>query len=258
MRILVIGDVSASGGLAVLERALPPYLRQNPMDLVIVNGENASMRGITPQQAELIFDCGADVITLGNHTFAQRQICNYLEDMPYILRPANLPPQLEGKGFCHIEVCGRDVCVCNLLGRLNMGDFRYGDPFAEADRILKNEKDQTDLFIFDFHAEATSEKKAFGYHVDGRAGICFGTHTHVQTADEHILPGGCGYITDIGMTGALESVIGVKYQQSVSYFRGNLGPRFESSDLDCAICGALFEIDEATCKCVHVERLIIR
>ena len=255
MRIFAVGDVCGSGGLAVLEQKLRPFLRHEQVDLAVVNGENASMRGLTPKQAQGIFDAGADVITLGNHTFAQRSICHYLDDGAPILRPLNMAPQLPGVGFCHLEWQGVDVCFVNLLGRLNM-DFHTADPFAAMDRLLKRER--ADVMVVDFHAEATSEKKALGYFLDGRVSAVYGTHTHVQTADEHVLPQGTGYITDIGMTGAMESVIGVKYEQSVSYFRGDLGPRFESSELDCAVQGALFDIDEITGRCQRVQRATIR
>lgn len=255
MRIAAIGDVCGQPGLLTLEKKLRLLRRQEGVHFIVVNGENASMRGITPKQARWIFDAGADVITLGNHAYAQRSICDYLDDGDPIIRPHNLAPQLEGTGFCHVDHNGVDICVINLLGRLNM-DFRTSDPFETADRLLKQEK--ADIFLVDFHAEATSEKKALGYFLDGRVSAVWGTHTHVQTADERILPQGTGFLTDVGMTGAQESVIGVKYQQSVSYFRGELGPRFESSDLDCALLGAIFDIDEKTGRCQKVQRVNIR
>lgn len=255
MRIAAIGDVCGQPGLLTLEKTLRLLRRQEGVHFIVVNGENASMRGITPKQARWIFDAGADVITLGNHAYAQRSICDYLDDGDPIIRPHNLAPQLAGTGFCHVDHNGVDICVINLLGRLNM-DFRTSDPFETADRLLKQEK--ADIFLVDFHAEATSEKKALGYFLDGRVSAVWGTHTHVQTADERILPQGTGFLTDVGMTGAQESVIGVKYQQSVSYFRGELGPRFESSDLDCALLGAIFDIDEKTGRCQKVQRVNIR
>lgn len=255
MRIAAIGDVCGQPGLLTLEKTLRLLRRQEGVHFIVVNGENASMRGITPKQARWIFDAGADVITLGNHAYAQRSICDYLDDGDSIIRPHNLAPQLAGTGFCHVDHNGVDICVINLLGRLNM-DFRTSDPFETADRLLKQEK--ADIFLVDFHAEATSEKKALGYFLDGRVSAVWGTHTHVQTADERILPQGTGFLTDVGMTGAQESVIGVKYQQSVSYFRGELGPRFESSDLDCALLGAIFDIDEKTGRCQKVQRVNIR
>ena len=255
MRIAAIGDVCGQPGLLTLGKKLRLLRRQEGVHFIVVNGENASMRGITPKQAREIYDAGADVITLGNHAYAQRSICDYLDDGDPIIRPHNLAPQLAGGGFCHVDYNGVDICVINLMGRLNM-DFRTADPFEAADRLLKQEK--ADIFLVDFHAEATSEKKALGYFLDGRVSAVWGTHTHVQTADERILPQGTGFLTDVGMTGAQESVIGVKYQQSVSYFRGELGPRFESSDLDCALLGAIFDIDEKTGRCQKVQRVNIR
>ena len=255
MRIAAIGDVCGQPGLLTLGKKLRLLRRQEGVHFIVVNGENASMRGITPKQAREIYDAGADVITLGNHAYAQRSICDYLDDGDPIIRPHNLASQLAGTGFCHVDYNGVNICVINLLGRLNM-DFRTADPFEAVDRLLKQEK--ADIFLVDFHAEATSEKKALGYFLDGRVSAVWGTHTHVQTADERILPQGTGFLTDLGMTGAQESVIGVKYQQSVSYFRGELGPRFESSDLDCALQGAIFDIDEKTGRCRSVQRVNIR
>ena len=254
-RILAVGDVCGAPGLQVLERRLHGLQKLEQIDLTIVNGENANMRGLTPQQAQRIFDCGADVITLGNHSFAQRSICDYLDDNSRILRPLNMAPQLPGGGVCRLDWNGVPVCVVNLMGRLNM-DFHSSDPFAAMDALLKKEEAQ--VVLVDFHAEATSEKKALGYFLDGRASEVYGTHTHVQTADEHVLPQGTGYITDVGMTGALESVIGVRYEQSVSYFRGDLGPRFASSELDLAVQGAIFDIEEKTGRCTGVQRVTVR
>lgn len=255
MKILAVGDVCGDAGMDTVERHLRRFCSRENIDLTVVNGENAAMRGIKPAQAEQIFDCGADVITLGNHSFAKNQILCYLDDTENILRPQNSPPQRPGHGVTHVERCGCDICVVNMSGRLNMNDCSYSDPFAAADQIFKNEK--ADIYIFDFHAEATSEKKAFGYHLDGRASAVWGTHTHVQTADEYILPNGTGYITDLGMTGAQNSVIGVKSEQSVSFFRGDIAERFENSDKDCRLQGAIFEIDTDTKKCTSVVRVCI-
>ena len=255
MRILAVGDVCGSGGLELLERKLRGLQRLEQVDFTIVNGENAAMRGLTPKQARAILDAGADVITLGNHSFDQRSICDFLDDGVPVIRPLNLPPQLPGQGVYRVDWNGVDIAVVNLLGRLNM-EFRVSDPFEAADRLLKRRK--ADITIVDFHAEATSEKKALGYFLDGRVSAVYGTHTHVQTADERILPKGTGYLTDLGMTGAQESVIGVRYEQSVAYFRGELASRFEASQLDCALQGAIFEIDDKTGLCRQVQRITLR
>lgn len=255
MRILAVGDVCGPGGLDVLERKLRGLRRLEELDFVVVNGENASGRGLTPKQTQAMLDAGADAITLGNHSFDQRSICDFLDDGAPIIRPLNLAPQLPGQGVYTVDWNGVDICIVNLLGRLNM-DFRAADPFEAADQLLKRQK--ADIVLVDFHAEATSEKKALGYFLDGRVSAVYGTHTHVQTADEHILPQGTGYVTDVGMTGAMESVIGVKYEQSVAYFRGGLGPRFEPSEADCALQGAIFDIDEKTGLCRGVRRITVR
>lgn len=253
MVILAIGDVVGDPGMDILCRRLGRLQRQVGADLTVVNGENATGRGITPALAEDIFYAGADVITLGNHTFANRQICDYLDEQPHILRPLNFPPQQPGQGSVVAEVQGRRVCVANLQGRVGM-DYNVSSPFSAADALLR--ETEADLFLLDFHAEATSEKLAMGYHLAGRAAAVWGTHTHVPTADERILPGGTGYITDVGMTGGFDSVLGVRWEQSVAMFRGELAPRFQSSDRNKQIQGAVFTIDNSTGCCTQVQRVV--
>ena len=253
MVILAIGDVVGDPGMDILCRRLGRLQRQVGADLTVVNGENATGRGITPALAEDIFYAGADVITLGNHTFANRQICDYLDEQPHILRPLNFPAQQPGQGSVVAEVQGRRVCVANLQGRMGM-DYNVSSPFSAADALLR--ETEADLFLLDFHAEATSEKLAMGYHLAGRAAAVWGTHTHVPTADERILPGGTGYITDVGMTGGFDSVLGVRWEQSVAMFRGELAPRFQSSDRNKQIQGAVFTIDNSTGCCTQVQRVV--
>ena len=253
MVILAIGDVVGDPGMDILCRRLGRLQRQVGADLTVVNGENAAGRGITPALAEDIFYAGADVITLGNHTFANRQICDYLDEQPHILRPLNFPAQQPGQGSVVAEVQGRRVCVANLQGRVGM-DYNVSSPFSAADALLR--ETEADLFLLDFHAEATSEKLAMGYHLAGRAAAVWGTHTHVPTADERILPGGTGYITDVGMTGGFDSVLGVRWEQSVAMFRGELAPRFQSSDRNKQIQGAVFTIDNSTGCCTQVQRVV--
>ena len=254
MIVLAIGDVVGDPGMDMLCRRLRQLKKQVGADLTIVNGENATPvgKGITPALAEEIFDAGADVITLGNHTYGNRQICDYLDEQPNILRPLNYPPQQPGQGYVVTECRGKRVCVCNLQGRVGM-DYIPSDPFAMAEKLLKTA--DADLFLVDFHAEATSEKQAMGWHLNGRAAAVWGTHTHVPTADGRVLPGGTGYITDIGMTGGIDSVIGVRWEQSLAMFRGHLGERFKPSDKNCRIQGAVFKIDDQTGKCLSVERV---
>ena len=253
MVILAIGDVVGDPGMDILCRRLGRLQRQVGADLTVVNGENATGRGITPALAEDIFYAGADVITLGNHTFANRQICDYLDEQPHILRPLNFPAQQPGQGSVVAEVQGRRVCVANLQGRVGM-DYNVSSPFSAADALLR--ETEADLFLLDFHAEATSEKLAMGYHLAGRAAAVWGTHTHVPTADERILPGGTGYITDVGMTGGFDSVLGVRWEQSVAMVRGELAPRFQSSDRNKQIQGAVFTIDNSTGCCTQVQRVV--
>ncbi len=251
MKVLAVGDVCGQPGIEILSKRLGSLRKETGADLVIVNGENACLRGISPSYAERIFDAGADIITLGNHTYDNRQICDYLDEHRYIIRPMNMPAQRPGVGYVLIDCLGKRVCVINLIGRVNM-DYNVGSPFAASDEALASI--DADLFIVDFHAEASSEKQAMGYHLDGRASVMFGTHTHVPTADEHVYPGGLGFISDIGMTGGIDSIIGVKAEQSLGMFRGELPPRFEASDRNVRIQGALFELG-ADGKCIGVSRI---
>ena len=216
--------------------------------MVIVNGENASGRGIEPALADRMFAAGADVITLGNHAFANRKICGYLDEHRYIIRPLNMSCRFPGEGSCIFDTGSVRVCVINLIGRVNM-DFAASCPFDAADAVLR--QGGADIYIVDFHAQATSEKQALGYYLDGRVSAIFGTHTHVPTADGHVMKNGTGYITDVGMTGGMESVIGVRWQQSVSFFRGVLTSRFEPSAEDMCINGVVFDIGpHGTCRSV--------
>ena len=202
-RVLAVGDVCGTAGLQFLEQVLRPLRRQNRIDFCVVNGENASGVGITPRQAQAILDAGADVVTLGNHSYNRREIADFLEDSPYILRPANDSPLYPGRGLGVYDSKAGPVTVLNLIGRCSMA-FGPDNPFLLAERLLKDV--QTKLTLVDFHAEATSEKLALGWHLDGRVSALWGTHTHVPTADDQILPGGTGYVTDLGMTGPIRSV----------------------------------------------------
>ena len=201
--ILAVGDVVAPQGLAYLRKKLPMLRKKYEAAFTVVNGENASNVGLTPQQAEDMLDAGADVITLGNHAFRQRSILNYLDDIPYILRPANYAPQNPGRGWGVFDSKLGHIGVINLIGRVNM-DYGPDNPFLQIDKILP-QMQEAKLILVDFHAEATSEKLAMGYMLDGRVTAVWGTHTHVPTADVQILPQGTGYITDLGMTGPKQS-----------------------------------------------------
>ncbi|WP_283674340.1 TIGR00282 family metallophosphoesterase [Butyricicoccus sp. Marseille-Q5471] len=257
MKILAVGDIVGEAGLDTLHALLRRLKRTHEVDFTVVNGENAAGRGLTPQQAEEMFDAGADVVTLGNHTFQKRQIVPYLEETPYILRPANLAPQTPGHGFGIFDgPQGARILVMNLIGRC---DMQYGpdNPFLCADRILKEAQGKYDIALCDFHANATSEKLAMGYYLDGRFAAVWGTHTHVQTADERVNPKGTGYITDIGMTGPTVSVLGVCPEQSIAMFRGDLTEYFKTAPGECALSGAVFEV-ERNGICRSVTRIFER
>ena len=253
--ILAIGDVTSEDGLKHLRRHLPPLKKLKNIAFTVVNGENISGTGLTPAQADELFAAGADVITLGNHTFGRVQIADYLEDNRYILRPANLQPSLPGRGFGVFETKIGQVGVVNLLGRCNL-DFRPDNPFRVIDKILKELEGLP--VLLDLHAEATSEKLAMAYYLDGKISAQWGTHTHVQTADEQILPKGTGYLTDLGMTGPVHSVIGVKPEQSIANFRGELTSRYETAPGLCMLAGAVFTIDAKTGRCTAAERVALR
>lgn len=250
LNVLAIGDVVGTPGVDFLARKLRAARRQYRADFCIVNGENASMTGISARQAEALWDAGADVITLGNHTFGNRSICDTLDENPYILRPANYAPQLPGHGWGVYETVAGPLAVINLIGRCAM-DFAPDNPFLQIERILP--KLETRLIVLDFHAEATSEKLAMGYLLDGRVSAVYGTHTHVPTADCRILPKGTGYRTDIGMTGPWQSVLGIRPEQSIAKFRGDLTSRYETADGPCVLQGALFTLDSATGRCLAAK-----
>lgn len=255
LRILAVGDVVGLPGLSYLSRHLRSLKQLYKIDFCVVNGENANGVGILPRQADLIFDAGADVITLGNHTFGRREICPYLDDNRYILRPANLAPSLPGHGWGVFETNAGPVAVANLIGRCAM-DFTPDNPFRVVDKILKDVG--TIPVLIDFHAEATSEKLALAYYLDGRVSALWGTHTHVPTADEEVFPKGTGYLTDLGMTGAVRSVLGIEPQQSVETFLGGLAGRYRAPEGPCKLQGAVFSLDSDTGLCVGVERVDVR
>ena len=254
INILAVGDVAGQTGIAVLLEKLQSVKRFYNIEFTVVNGENAAGLGITKGQAQEIYSAGADIITLGNHTWSRRDIAAYLDDSLHILRPSNFAPQVPGRGWGVFEAPFGSVCVVNLIGRAGM-QTEYDNPFFEADRILN--RLETKIVLVDFHAELTSEKYAMAYYLDGRVSAVWGTHTHVQTSDCRVFPGGMGYITDIGMTGPIDSVIGMKPEQPISRFLGNPPERFEQAGGPGKIEGAVFEIDTDTGKCTGVEAIRI-
>ena len=253
-KVLCVGDVVGNPGMDRIRQSLRQLKKKTGADFVIVNGENASVVGMTPNQAEDIFDAGADVITMGNHTFGKREIVDYLEDNRRVLRPANYAPQAPGRGWGVFETRFGDVAVIDLQGRVNM-DYTPDNPFLQVEKILKQL--DTKLILVELHAEATSEKLAMGYMLDGRVSAVWGTHTHVPTADTQLLPKGTGYVTDLGMTGPKHSVLGIRPHLSIAKFRGDLTGRYQWADGPTKLEAVLFTIDTETGLCRNVERVDI-
>lgn len=251
-KILAVGDVVGAPGMERIRRHLRQLKKRTGADFVVVNGENASVVGITPNQAEDILDAGADAITLGNHSFAKREITSYLDDCPQILRPANYAPQVPGRGWQVFETRFGDVAVINLIGRCNM-DYGPDNPFLMIEKILKQVTAK--YILVEIHAEATSEKLAMGYLLDGRVSAVWGTHTHVPTADTRVLPKGTGYVTDLGMTGPRDSVLGIRPDLSIAKFRGDLTERYRWADGPTKLEAVLFTLDSETGKCLRAERV---
>lgn len=253
MRILTIGDVVSKQGCEYLMQKLPQLKREFSADLTIVNGENSAVgNGILPQSAKFIFDCGADVITLGNHSLRRIEIYPFLEENEYIIRPANYHQSAPGRGMTIIDKGYIRIAVINLQGAVYLDPIR--NPFDVIDELIeKANNENCKIIIIDFHAEATSEKRAMGYYVDGRVSAIFGTHTHVQTSDNQVLPNGTGYITDLGMTGPFHSVLGVSTQLAIEKLKTGLPVRFKNDDGICTIEGCVFDIDCKTGKTVSTE-----
>lgn len=252
LRVLAVGDVVGNPGMERVRRHLRRLIKQTGADFTIVNGENASVVGIIPDQVEDILDAGADVITLGNHSFSKREIIPYLEDSDRILRPANYAPQVPGRGWGVYESRFGDVAVIDLIGRCGM-DYGPDNPFLMIDKILKQV--EAKFILVEIHAEATSEKLAMGYMLDGRVSALWGTHTHVPTADARVLPKGTGYVTDLGMTGPKESVLGIRPDLSIGKFRGDLPQRYRWAEGATKMEAVLFTLDSQTGKCLRAERV---
>ncbi|CDZ23638.1 putative protein ymdB [[Clostridium] cellulosi] len=254
MNIMAIGDVVGTSGCEILRKRLSSLKKLYKIDLCIVNGENsANGNGITPESAEHIFASGADVITTGNHVFKRHEIQDYLEEKPYIIRPANYPSSVPGKGYCIVDMGKFRVCVVNLMGTVFMDAL--ANPFEVMDDILSKVQDA--FIIVDFHAEATSEKKAMGFYLDGKVSAIFGTHTHVQTADEQILPNGTGYITDIGMTGPSLSVLGVDPKLVIRRFVTKMPVRFQNATGPASMCGIILCIDDKNGRTISIEKICV-
>lgn len=258
MRILAVGDVVGDCGLQFAKKYLSQIIRENNIDFTVVNGENALPgSGINLSSAEALLYAGADCITLGNHAFNKKEVSKAFDLYPNkIIRPLNYDGSLDGEGYTILEANGYRIGVINLVGRIYLSPVNC--PFLATDKALEYLNDKTDMILVDFHAEATSEKKAFGYYVDGRVSAVFGTHTHTPTADEQILPEGTGFISDIGMTGATDSVLGLKKEISINRIVHHKNARFDWADTNPALMGAIFTIEESTGKCQMVERICFR
>lgn len=253
LNVLAVGDVVGDSGVEYLSRHLRGLKKLKGVHFTVVNGENASGVGILPRQAREIFDAGADVVTLGNHTWNRIQIKDLLPEAPWLLRPANYTSRVPGRGLgIYDGPRGLRIAVMNLIGRCEM-DSNFDNPFTVADRLLHGL--DADVCLVDFHAEATSEKGAMGFYLDGRVQAVWGTHTHVPTADAKVLPRGTGFLTDLGMTGPAQSVLGMRPEQAVNRFLGGLPMRFEPAPGPCKLESAVFSIDTDRRRCVGVERV---
>ena len=255
MRIIAIGDVVGSAGTEYALSKLRKIKSAEKGDLVIVNAENAAPgNGLDTKSAQALLAAGADIITGGNHTLRRHEVFDLLEENGCVLRPLNLPPSAPGRGFTIIRAAqGLRILVINALGQVFMDPA--DNPFVAVDRLLAEQQGKYDLAVCDIHAEATSEKAAFGRYFDGRIQVIFGTHTHVQTADERILPKGSGFITDIGMCGPTESVLGVKPDQVIKNFVTRVHDRFEAGEGEIRLHGAVFDVNTVK-KCVSSVKRI--
>ena len=256
MNILCIGDIVGRPGREHFERVLKSLKEELAVDCVVVNGENASGgAGIIPRVADQLFAAGADVITLGDHTWDKREIYPYLKNEPRIIRPANFPDGSPGKGWCVVKSAGGvKFAVINLLGRVFMR-YNVDCPFKMFDSIFNQIKKESAVIVVDMHAETTSEKVAIGHYADGRASIVFGTHTHIQTADEQILPGKTAYITDLGMSGPYDSVIGQNKENIIQRFLTSMPQKFEVAKEGVALSGILVCVDEKTGQAETISRI---
>ena len=253
MKILAVGDIVGENGLRKLKEILPNLKQQEKIDFIIVNGENvAGGIGITEKLFNQIIQAGADVVTLGNHTWSKKDIFNFI-DNEKLIRPANYPKGVVGKGYNIYKCKNKKIAVMNLLGRTNMGILTE-NPFLEADNIINKVKDEVDYIILDFHAEATAEKIAMKEYLEGRVNIIFGTHTHVQTADEEITKSGMGYISDLGMTGPKDSVIGMDKKASIKRFVTTLPEKYRIAEGESKFNGCIFEIDDETGRIQNILR----
>ena len=257
MRILAVGDVVGQSGRKAFASYTLKLKEDKNIDVVIVNGENAAHgRGITYDTFMQLLSGGADIVTSGNHIWDNKDVFKIIDSEPFLIRPANYPEGVPGKGYCIYPYRAKNIGVMNLSGRTFMPPMDC--PFRLAEKILEFMSKQCDLILVDFHAEATSEKLAFAYHFDGQVTAVVGTHTHIQTADERILPQGTAYITDLGMVGAENSILGVKVEPVIKRFLTGRPSKFEVAEGSAIYCAFLIETDDKTNCVVSVERIQIK
>lgn len=257
MRILFIGDVVGSPGRDMVETYLPKLKKKFQPAVTIINGENAaSGKGITEKIYRRFLELGAQAVTLGNHAWDKKEIFEFIDKADYLVRPANFPEGTPGRGLTYVKTPKGEIAVINLQGRTFMAP--NDDPFRKVDELIEQASKRTSLIFLDFHAETTSEKQAMGWYVDGRVSVQVGTHTHVQTADERILPEGTGYISDVGMTGPYDGILGMDREAVLKRFKTNLPVRFEVPKTGRAQLSAfLVDVDDKTGKTVKVKRILI-
>ena len=257
MKLLFIGDVVGEPGRQMVQEYLPRLKQRYQPQLTIINGENsADGKGINERIYKQFLEWGAQAITMGNHTWDKRDIFEFIDDAKYLVRPSNLPPGTPGKGIIYVKVNQHEVAIINLLARTFM--MPADDPFREADRLIEEARKRTNLIFIDFHGEATSEKQAFGWYVDGRVSAVVGTHTHTQTADERILPSGTAYISDAGMTGPYEAILGMEREAVIKRFLTGLPVRFEVPKKGkTQLNGVVIDLDPQTGKASSIKRILI-
>jgi metallophosphoesterase (TIGR00282 family) len=256
-KILFSGDIVGKAGRRLVDACLQEIISQYQVNFVIANGENAAGGvGITPKIADDLFALGIQVLTSGNHIWQKKEIFDYLRHEQRLIRPLNCSPDAPGTGSCLVQTAeGVRIAVLNALGRIFMDDVAYSCPFRAIDQELERLRQQAQVVIVDFHAEATAEKQALGWYLDGRVSAVLGTHTHVQTADERILPNGTAYLTDVGMTGAMDSVIGVEKELAIHKFLTYLPVRFESAVLNPRLHGVILTLDTERNIAVNIQRI---
>lgn len=259
MNILFIGDVVGAGGCTFIQKNLTAVKRHYAIDFTVINAENSAVgNGVTPDSADWLLDCGADVLTLGNHGLRRKEIYEYLDNKNNpIVRPLNLHKSAPGRGYTIIEKGALKIGIINLMGMVDMDSI--DNPFSHIDKAVDTlQGENCNIILVDFHAEATAEKRAMGFYLDGKITALIGTHTHVPTADEQILEHGTAYITDVGMTGPMDSCIGVKKELAIQKMKTLLPVRFENPDTPCSMQGVVIQADEASGKAVSIERIEVK